>query len=159
MGVHLNERLTCCAVSILSFSRSSAWKPFNSTSSVDAGTVVVKVRKDREVRLQRSSIGNCMKPRYKPSVIWNACTGNKQHGFRKTHSRKREMKRTQPDNCIWQTVSMLTVLPLDSYDKWGKFKPSLITLTTSLLKRFRQTAWLCIKLRLTGGIELNITDG
>ena len=88
------DRLTCCAVSIRSFSRSRAWKPFNSTSSVDAGTVVVKVvRKERDVRLQRSSIGNYMNPRNNADVTNSIhtqyiVTNDKlyTHGFGKNHS-------------------------------------------------------------------------
>lgn len=52
--------VTCCAVSILSFSMSSIWKPLRRTSSVEAGTVAVKGDcKDRDERLHKSSIGSC----------------------------------------------------------------------------------------------------
>lgn len=59
-GLLLAKQVTCCAVSILSFSISSIWKPLSSTSSVDAGTVAVKVDcRDRVDRLHKSSMGNC----------------------------------------------------------------------------------------------------
>lgn len=51
---------TCCAVSILSFSMVSIWKPLCRMSSVDAGTVAAKGDcNDRDERLHRSSMGNC----------------------------------------------------------------------------------------------------
>lgn len=54
------SKSTCCAVSILSFSMLSIWKPLNKMSSVDAGTVAVKEDcNDRDERLHRSSMGNC----------------------------------------------------------------------------------------------------
>lgn len=54
------KKVTCCAVSILSFSISSIWKPLSRTSSVEAGTVAVKGDcRDRDERLHKSSMGNC----------------------------------------------------------------------------------------------------
>lgn len=75
--------VTCCAVSILSFSMSSIWKPLRRTSSVEAGTVAVKGDcKDRDERLHKSSIGSCK--------VKQGCLSSEQH----THKPWREASRT-----------------------------------------------------------------
>lgn len=77
-----DDAVTCCAVSILSFSMSSIWKPFRNTSSVEAGTVAVKGDcKDRDDKLHKSSMGSCkakqdFSSKYYPQVP----TGRKLNG-------------------------------------------------------------------------------
>lgn len=62
LTIHSACKVTCCAVSILSLSMSSIWKPLSRTSSVEAGTVAVNGDcRDRDDRLHRSSMGSCEK--------------------------------------------------------------------------------------------------
>lgn len=71
------NKCTCCAVSILSFSMESIWKPLSRTSSVDAGTVAVKGDcNDRDERLHKSSMGNCTG---KKRLLVSQHTRNSEH--------------------------------------------------------------------------------